>query len=130
MKADNSPFGWSAHWGYSPYVENENPDVLYSPTEVDITIVLSKPCIEFGLEASPNRQDRDYEIGFYAGNYTFDDSAGHPGAITRTPSGARLIAVKSKKPFTVVTFCWVRHSSVDPWPSGVAIANIRYKLAK
>lgn len=130
MKPDNSPFGWSAHWGFSPFVENEAPEVLFSPTNVDITILLSKPCIEFGLEASPNLQGRDYEIGFYAGNYTFDDSAGHPSVTTHTPSGARLIAVKSKKPFRVVTFGWVRHSSVDSWPNGVAMANIRFKLAK
>lgn len=130
LKSDSSAYGWPAHWGYLPYVESEAPNLLYSSMEAEIIVVLSKPCIEFGFEASPDMQIREFGFSFFAGNYPFDSSAGLPGALTHTPSGARLIAVKATKPFTVLTIVWGRSSSVDSPPGGIAMANIRYKLAK
>jgi hypothetical protein len=56
----------------------------------------------------------------------------HVSQRIETPSGAKRYAVKSSKPFTVVTIHYHIESSayLKYDPRGIAIANIRYKLAK
>jgi hypothetical protein len=126
-----APYGWTAHWNYKPWVENEHPEVLFiSRFEKSIAIVLSKPCIKFGLELSPNRQNLAYDFEAYFGNSLYDLSIGYIDKLINTPSGARLYSVEAEKPFTVVTIS-LNYSDVnrDINPEGIAIANIRYKLA-
>ena len=130
MKPIMDPFGWPAHWGYSPNVENEVPEVLFSSNSEIVLLVLSKPVTEFGFEIAPNQQNTDFIFSASVGNYRYDDSKGHPSVTVKTPSGAKLLAVKSTKPFTVLTINQVRTSSADPHAGGFAMANIRYKLAK
>jgi hypothetical protein len=131
LKSGNGVYGWSAQWGYSPYVENENPEVLFVSGDDEGThLVFSKPLIEFGFEVAPNKQGMDFGFGALVGNYYFDETIQGPGAWTHTPSGARLLAVKATKPFTMVTIGAPRSSSVGYLPDGFAITNIRYKLAK
>jgi hypothetical protein len=125
-------WGWNAHWNYSPYVEKERPDVLVTGEDQTFVLALSKPCIEFGIEVSPNIQQADHLYAVDFGNFVYDSSAGYAQQRLKTPSGARLFAVKSTKPFSVVTIGFVfENGSVDyiNLPDGLAIANIRYKLA-
>jgi hypothetical protein len=149
----SSPWSWNAHWNYSPYVESEHPDVLFTYQQYNVVIALSKPCIEFGVELSPNRQGGDIAcapgrpgpefVGCYLapdhhfssnfGNFVRDYSAGVAEQRLKTPSGARLFAVKATKPFTVVSLHFdFENGNVDSLngPRGIALAKIRYKLAK
>jgi hypothetical protein len=128
-----APKGWTAHWGNLPGVESEHPEVLLVPPfAYEIGIALSKPCTEFGLELSPNSQNRAFKFDVSFGNYLGDYSRGYVSQHIETPSGAKRYAVKSSKPFTVVTIRYDIESSSNLIydPRGVAIANIRYKLAK
>jgi hypothetical protein len=126
-------WGWDTHWGYSPYVESERPDVLFSEDDQYLVLAFSKPCIEFGVEVSPNIHYAAQLFNANFGDFIFDSSSGHVSQRLKTPSGARLFAVKSTKPFSVVAISFAfEHGSPDfiSTPSGYAIANIRYKLAK
>lgn len=126
-----SPYGWTAHWGDKPWVENEHPEVLFiSRFERSFSIVLSKPCIKFGMEIAPNRQNLDYNFEAYFGNSLYDLSLGYISGLINTPSGARLYSVETKKPFSIVTISF-NYTNLNPDinPEGLAIANIRYKLA-
>lgn len=129
-----SSFGWHELWNYPPYVERERPEVLFSSASYGggfLVLAFSKPCIEFGFELSPNLQGLEHLYDVYFGNFVFDGSAGHAAQMIKTPSGARLFAVKSTKPFSVVTIAYDLSSYLDyPLvPLGLALANIRYKLA-
>jgi hypothetical protein len=126
----SSADGWNAKWGVLPNVENENPDVLFAQTMFrSVVIVLSKPCIEFGFEMAPNSQARSFSITANFGDWIYDPAKGAVNNDIKSPEGARLYAVKSTKPFTVVHIDY-GGSPVDGYPNGVALANIRYKLAK
>jgi hypothetical protein len=122
--------GWNSKWGSLPNVENENPDVLFTKTMFrSVVIVLSKPCIEFGFEMAPNNQGRAYSLTANFGDWIYDNAKGGVSINLTSPEGARLFAVKATKPFTVVHIDYGGSPS-DGYPDGVALANIRYKLAK
>jgi hypothetical protein len=129
-----APYGWTAHWGNPPAVESEHPEVLLVPPfYYDLVIALSKPCIEFGLELTPNTQNRAFKFDLLLGGDVSDHSSGYiNNQRVETPSGAKRYAIKSSKPFTVVTIHYDIESSANLIydPKGIAIANIRYKLAK
>jgi hypothetical protein len=127
-----SPYGWTAYWNNLKNVENEHPEVLFlSRFETRAMIVLSKPCVKFGMELSPNIQNQPLDLEVFWGNSLNDLSSGGFSISTQTPSGAMIFSLEGKKPFTVVT---IRYYPVggtqDINPEGLAIANIRYKLAK
>jgi hypothetical protein len=131
LKLDNGPSGWNSIWGSNPNVECKNPDVLYVKTLGYIVayIYLSKPCIEFGFEVAPNHQDYDHHFSVGYGNYFISPANGIINSTSRSPSGASLVAIKATKPFTTVTI-FLDDSPTGDIPSrGLAIANIRYKLA-
>ena len=128
----SSPTGWNSHWGFKPDVENEHPDVLY----FEIWnfgfkyIYLSKPCIEFGFELAPNHKNEEHEFGVYFGNWMDDITNGYAGPVVKSPSGARLFAIKATKPFRMITIFNADNPKSSQQSGGFAIANIRYKLAE
>jgi hypothetical protein len=132
LKLNSGPTGWNSRWGSAPYVECENPDVLFfRPTYSIVTVIyLSKPCIEFGFELAPNHQDYDHSFGAVFGNDFLDYSEGFTSSIIRSPWGARLFALKATHPFTQVTVLLGDSPTGDTPVNGVAFANIRYKLAE
>jgi hypothetical protein len=127
-----SPYGWTAQWGTLPNVENEHPEVLLmSEFRETFMIVLSKPCIEFGFELSPNRQNKEFDFQSAAGNYLRDGSRGGMEFVVKTPGQAQLYNVQAEQPFRVFTIIY-NHSPFEDLNithRGIAIANIRYKLA-
>jgi len=131
LKSSNAT-GWNANWGISPYVEQGTPDVLfYSGSRAEkLVISLSKPCVEFGFEIAANHQNSDHLFELLAGDYTYDGSKGNVVQTTKGPGGAKLIMVRSTKPFTTVTFGSADSPTGVTDIQGLAIANIRYKLAK
>ena len=127
----NSASGWNSSWGVSPNVEAENPDIFYAGINRDeLVIYFSKPLIEFGFEVAPNRKNGDHSISAQYGDWLFDDAKGGSGVVSRSPSGAHLIAVKATKPFTMVMITLGDHPTQDIPARGIALANFRYKLAK
>lgn len=126
------PNGWNAAWNTQPNVEKENPEVLFSTPGRELVVVLSKPCVEFGFEMTPDNQNRDYKFDVYFGNSKFDGASGYISQRVRTPSGAKLFAVKAKKPFQIITIFYDIESSsnVTYNMDGVALANLRFKLYK
>jgi hypothetical protein len=127
----NSATGWNSSWGVSPNVEGENPDVFYAGINRDeLVIYFSKPLIEFGFEVAPNRKNGDHSISAQYGDWLFDSAKGGAGVISQSPNGARLIAVKATKPFTMVMITLGDHPTQDIPARGIALANFRYKLAK
>ncbi|EOR92635.1 hypothetical protein ADIARSV_4147 [Arcticibacter svalbardensis MN12-7] len=133
LKGSASTYGWNCHWNRPPFVEKEHPDILFNPDfRGEFLIVLSKPCTEFGFELAPNIKNKNTNfIGFY-GNGNWDYSSGKISALTTfSPSGARLFAIKSTRPFTTVTLHWGEYANAENYtPGGSAIANIRYTLAE
>lgn len=127
----SSETGWNSHWGLPPAVEKERPDVFYYNTwnSYSIIIYLSKPCIEFGFEIAPN--NKTWQHSFYVdyGDWLNDDSKGNVSVETKSPSGAALAAIKATKPFRLVRI-WSIGSPTLPLAEGMAISNLRYKLAK
>jgi hypothetical protein len=129
----SSLWAWNAHWNYSPYVEKENPEVLFTPEELYFEIFTSKPCIEFGVEVAPNLRKTDVVFNAGFGTFVPDNSIGFVKQHIKTPSGSRLFAVKATKPFTVITITFSFENGSPDFanlPGGMAIANIRYKLAE
>ena len=126
-KLNNSPTGWWAHWNYSPYTEAEYPSVLLAEDKGGNTIsgfhiLLGDPVNIFGFEVAPNSLGEDVSVGV---TYHLDDTYRSEtlGSVTqtvRTPSGARLIAIKSDVAFSRVSI------SVGGKFPGAAITNIRY----
>jgi hypothetical protein len=127
----SSESGWNAHWGTTPAVEQEKPDVLYYNTwnSRSIIIYLSKPCTEFGFEIAPNNKRSTHSFIVDVGDWLNDDSKGTVSVETKTPSGAALAAIKATKPFRMVRI-WSIGSPTLPLAEGMAISNIRYTLAK
>ena len=135
LGAKSSLYGWNSTWNRLPFVENTQPEVLYtSDPRGEFTMVLSKPCIEFGFELAPSIKNKNtnFRVTYGTDNWKWDDSSGHIETITTVnPSGSRLFAIKSTKPFTRVTVMWRDYAyAYDYEPKGSAIANLRYKLAK
>lgn len=129
MKMPGFPNGWTALWNTKPFVERESPTVLYTRQQNRLTVTLSKYVEIFGFELAPNLYN-SYE--FIAGFY---DSRQNPPLasvvqVATTPSGAKLFAVKSEKPFNVIEISFTGNQETANHPYGFAIANIRYKLCK
>jgi hypothetical protein len=129
LKMAGYPNGWTAHWNVLPFTECEDPPVLYTQQQNHITIFLSKYCERFGFELAPNLT-RTFE--FSAGFYTSQENSpvANVTQMVTTPSGARLFAVESKKPFNVIEIQFTGSGIGQDHPYGFAIANIRYKLCK
>jgi hypothetical protein len=134
-KLSNGPNGWWTHWNYSPYTESEHPIVLFSRyvqgPEVNgmssLELGLTKFVKTFGFEIAPNATGMDIEVSVtYNGGFSYRDAPYfYVDQIISSPSGARLIAVKSEEPFDYILI-----DVKDPDPQkGFAIANIRYQLA-
>ena len=127
-----SETGWNADWGTAPFIEHENPDVFYTPVSRDeLVIYFSKPCIEFGFEFAPNHKNYNHNLTAAYGDWIFDSAKGGVFELTaKSPSGARLIAVKATKPFTMITIRNGDSPTGDLDAKGFAITNFRYRLAK
>lgn len=128
----SSAKGWNSAWGTSPNVERENPNVLYAEVgnREDLVIYLSKPCTEFGFEIAPNHKNYDHLFDVSFGDWIYDNSKGGVSSKTAKSPGAKLVAIKATKPFTMITI----GSADSPGSTidlvGFAISNIRYTLAK
>lgn len=127
----SSETGWNSKWGVSPDTENEAPEVLYTYFDTrHMYIHLSKPVLEFGFEIAPNHKHYDHRFIIGFGKHIFDYSRGTVNASAKSPSGARLVAIKADKPFTTITISSSDSPCCEPSTDGIAFANIRYKLAK
>jgi len=128
--------GWWAHWNYSPYVESERCDVLFTqgidgyPPDAVIILFLSKKVTIFGFEIAPNKIGKDFTIytNFMENSENVDKPMAYVKQVVSAPSGARLIAVKSKVPFEKISIAVSNESDDDPM--GLAITNIRYSIKK
>lgn len=128
-----APYGWSCPWNDMNQTQSKYPEVLFvAEFREAFMIILSKPCLEFGLELAPNRQNKNFGFRFYVGNYYYDRTRGSTAMLTRTPNGARLYSVQATAPFSVVTISRYSEAGDDLsiTHDGVALANIRYKLAE
>ena len=130
LKLNAGPSGWNSRWGSAPNVVKENPDVLYLYNANLSVIYLSKPCVEFGFEMAPNHQDYDHKFGVTFGNDWLDYSEGFTSSIIKGPFGARLYAIRAGHPFTQITITNNDSPTGDIPADGIALANIRYRLAK
>jgi hypothetical protein len=127
------PYGWSCPWNNQGQTESIYPEVLFvSEFREAFMIILSKPCLEFGFELAPNRQNKNFGFLFYVGNFYFDKTRGSYAMLSRTPNGARLYNVQATAPFSVITVARYSDAGEDLslTHEGVALANIRYKLAQ
>ena len=132
LKLKSDTTGWNAEWGCVQNVEVKDPDVLYVSTNNSfVTVIyLSKPCIEFGFELAPDLQDYDHNVSVKFGNSRNSLSEGCITSKVKSPSGARLIALKATKPFTTITIKLNDNLDKKVPVTGFGIANIRYKLAE
>jgi hypothetical protein len=133
LKLNNGPKGWWTHWNYMPYTESEYPNVLFASDASgrplnEFDLAFDEDLTMFGFEVAPNATGKDIKI--YLTFHQFEEYRDPPlffvYQTVSSPSGARLIAVKSDAPFRRVTM-GVSTQDIEP---GIAIANIRYKLAK
>jgi hypothetical protein len=123
-----APYGWIARWNDLLFVENEHPEVLFLDDFVkSFIIVLSRPCIEFGLELSPNTQNVPYFFNFSVGDAPYSHVRGGYNFPIHTPSGALRASTYAEKPFDVVTISVYSKKLIQPH-NGIAIANIRYRI--
>lgn len=127
-----APYGWPCPWDNQKQTQSKHPEVLFiSEFRESFMIILSKPCLEFGFELTPNRQNKNFGFALLFGNFFHDGTRGQAGMLTRTPNGARLFNVQATAPFSVITVTRYRDAGEDLsiTHDGVALANIRYKLA-
>jgi hypothetical protein len=132
VKLNNGPKGWWTHWNYSPYTESEYPDVLFGwsagyPAS-SMALTFDKYVTSFGFEIAPNDTGKDHYVTVEYNNipsYKYESLFKVRQTIS-SPSGARLIAVKSEVPFKYVQ---INVQYLDGG-SGFAISNLRYALAK
>lgn len=134
VKLSNGPKGWWTHWNYSPYTESEYPDVLFAQSagypSSSMALTFDKEVTSFGFEIAPNATGKDYNVTV---EYSYIQSYRYEGLfdvrqIISSPSGARLIAVKSEVPFRYVQIN-VQYLLPDRG-RGFALSNLRYTLAK
>lgn len=128
-----APYGWSCRWDNYNQTQSKHPEVLFvSEFREAFMIILSKPCVEFGFELAPNRQNKNFGFRMYVGNYYYDGTRGSTGMLIRTPNGARMFSIQATAPFSVITIPRYNDSGEDLsiTHDGVALANIRYKLAE
>lgn len=133
VKLSNGPTGWWPHWNYTPYTQSEYPDVLYVQSQAGnglyvFHLYFSKPLKMFGFEISPNAPGEDHgvTVHYQEGDYYRSQTLFTVTQTVSTPSGARLIAVKSDQEFWLVT---ISMNYPPDAVTGYAITNIRYGLA-
>lgn len=133
-KLNHGPKGWWTHWNYSPYTESEYPGVLFAESEdgfvSNVMILnLSKKVTTFGFELAPNATglNLNVSVGYQEEDTKLENELFSVTQKVSTPSGARLIAVKSETPFKKITIVLENYKSELP---GLAISNIRYAIAK
>jgi len=133
VKLNHEPKGWWTHWNYSPYTESEYPQVMLAVDEYgrylnDFVLSFDKDVTMFGFEVSPNTTSKDMtvSISYHQINDYRNPALAFVKQTVSSPSGARLIAVKSETPIRMVQI----GLQSDDVGGGVAIANIRYALAK
>jgi hypothetical protein len=116
-----------------PYTESEYPNVLFAADASgrplnDFDLAFDEDLTMFGFEIAPNATGKDIEVylTFHQFEEYRDPALFYVYQTVSSPSGARLVAVKSDAPFRRV------HLGVSAGDSepGIAITNIRYKLAK
>lgn len=123
--------GWNLPWGNMPVVQGNPKEVLFARILDEVTLVFSKPIIQFGVELTPNKRDYDCNVYVSAGKMQYDYTSGSVSKIARTPGGANFYGIKATQPFTTVTISWTKSTGTDPRdPEGFILANLRYKLAK
>lgn len=123
--------GWNLPWGNMPMVQGNPKEVLFARIIDEVTLVFSKPIIQFGVELTPNKRDYDCQVYVSAGKMQYDYTSGSVSKISRTPGGANFYGIKATQPFTTVTISWTKSTGTDPRdPEGFILANMRYKLAK
>jgi hypothetical protein len=123
--------GWNLPWGNMPTVQGNPKEVLFARIIDEVTLVFSKPIIQFGVELTPNKRDYDCSVYVSAGKMQFDYTSGSVSKTSRTPGGANFYGIKATQPFTTVTISWTKSTGTDPrHPEGFILANMRYKLAK
>lgn len=133
----NGPKGWWTHWNYSPYTESEYPEVLFARNrygadvigQSSVTLLLSKPVKTFGFEIAPNVTGKDFKVIVEYPEYSTyrAPTLFQVEQTVSSPSGARLIAVKSERAFD---FVMIRIEGMISREAGLAITNIRYALAE
>jgi ABC-type uncharacterized transport system auxiliary subunit len=136
-RLSNGPTGWWAHWNYSPYTESEHPAVLFARSRKGnvvrgvsgINLSFNKTVKTFGFEIAPSSVGKQVEV-----SVKFKDSQTYRAQTLfeveqtiSSPSGARLIAVKSEVPFD---FIMIQLKDIPYYEGGFAISNIRYELPK
>jgi len=133
-KLNNGPKGWWTHWNYSPYTETEYPNVLFAQSEEGFVsnvmiLNLDKKVTTFGFELAPNATglDLNVNVSYQKEDSKFENELFSVNQKVSSPSGARLIAVKSETPFKKITIVLENYKPELP---GLAISNIRYTLAK
>ena len=131
IKLSTGPKTWWTHWNYSPYTESEYPTVLFAQNKNGVainyyTLILNQPVKFFGFEIAPNTigEDATVSVTYHEEDHYRSRSLCTVKQIIRTPSGARLIALKSDVPFEHIKI------GVSGKQNGVGIANIRYALAR
>jgi hypothetical protein len=133
-KLSHGPNGWWTHWNYSPYTESENPIVLFAispgatieyPSNT-MSIALRHAVKTFGFEIASNTTGKDMEVVVNyinaGGTYRYPTLFEVHQTIS-SPSGARLIAVKSNEEFGYISI--ELNGDVPYHEKGFAIANIR-----
>lgn len=129
-KKSAAPNTWWANWNKAPYVEEENPAVLWMSGWYGTTITLSKKCYVFGFEMSAEVGETSqapfpFSVKYYdADNLPNDTPIGFLETEVTSPSGARLYAIKSDIPFNRVQIFYNSSPSLGPW--SWAMTNIRY----
>ena len=133
VKLASGPAGWWPHWNYSPYTESEYPDVLFVQSQTGnglyvFHMYFNKPLKMFGFEIAPNTPGPDHEVSvFYQeGDYYRSETLFTVKQTISTPSGARLIAVKSETDIWMATVSMTYPAAAT---AGFAITNIRYAVA-
>ena len=130
----NGPKGWWTHWNYSPYTESEYPVVLFAKDRngntvdaIDLSFLQSLKM--FGFEIAPNTTGRDVKIivEFKESSTYRSPTMFEVEQTISSPSGARLIAVKSDRSFEMASVKIVYDRDVKS--TGLAITNIRYGIA-
>lgn len=121
---------WWANWNKAPYVEDENPAVLWMAGGDGTILTLSKKCYVFGFELSAEVGETSqapfaYTVKYYdADNLPDGTPIGYLDNMVTSPSGARLFAIKSDIPFNRVQIYYNSSPVYAPW--SWAITNIRY----
>lgn len=134
VKLSNGPKGWWTHWNYSPYTESEYPSVMFAQSPAghaagSLALTFDKEVTSFGFEIAPNATGTDYKVTVEYNNipsYRYENLFRVVQTIS-SPSGARLIAVKSEVPFFYVQ---ITVQYIPNTGRGFALSNLRYTLAK